>query len=174
MAFFFARRRSSLLETYHRFLRKVVRMPLRATCLRNRLNKFSCDSLGPKVTVVTRYATSFLPVLIRQTKTRSLSREKSIKRGNRACLAMNKRYEQPVGDDYASPVLAPKLILNSALPQALVGTKLYSRTRHLSNAVSSIHRAIALCNSVQRAAHGHRASVEDMGINHRRSHILVA
>ena len=59
MAFFLARRRSSLLETYHRFLRSVVNVPLRATFLRNRFSRLSCDSLGPKKTVVTRYATSF-------------------------------------------------------------------------------------------------------------------
>ena len=46
MAFFLARRRASLLETYHRFLRSVVNTPLRVTSLRNRLNKLSCDSLG--------------------------------------------------------------------------------------------------------------------------------
>jgi len=50
--FFFWIRRSSLLETNHRFRRTVLKMPLFATFLRNRFSNWSCDSFGRKVTDV--------------------------------------------------------------------------------------------------------------------------
>ena len=81
MAFFLARRRSSLLETYHRFLRSVVNTPLRVTSLRNRLSRFSCDSFGPKTTVGTWYVTSFLTVT--QTPCWACSRDLPIQRKTR-------------------------------------------------------------------------------------------
>jgi hypothetical protein len=48
----FARRRSSLLETYQRRLRTVLRIPLLDTCLWKRLSKLSCDSPGFNLTVI--------------------------------------------------------------------------------------------------------------------------
>lgn len=41
-----ARRRCSLLDTNHLFLRTALRMPLLLTSLRKRLSKRSCDSPG--------------------------------------------------------------------------------------------------------------------------------
>jgi len=41
-----ARRRCSLLDTNHLFLRTALRMPLLLTSLRKRLSKCSCDSPG--------------------------------------------------------------------------------------------------------------------------------
>ena len=46
MAFFFAIRRCSLLDTNHRFRRMTLILPLLATFLRNRLNKFAWVSFG--------------------------------------------------------------------------------------------------------------------------------
>jgi len=45
MAFFFAMRRASLLETNHRLRRKAVSLPLFETFLRNRLSSCCWDSL---------------------------------------------------------------------------------------------------------------------------------
>jgi hypothetical protein len=58
--FFFWMRRSSLLETNHRFRRTVLKMPLFATFLRNRFSNWSCDSFGRNVTDV-NLLTSFRP-----------------------------------------------------------------------------------------------------------------
>ena len=52
IALAFARRRSSLLETYQRRLRTVLRIPLSVTLLRKRLSKLSCDSPGLSSTVI--------------------------------------------------------------------------------------------------------------------------
>jgi hypothetical protein len=46
MAFFFALRRSSLLETNHRRRRVSLKMPLCVTALRKRLSRLSWDSPG--------------------------------------------------------------------------------------------------------------------------------
>lgn len=46
MAFFFWMRRSSLLETCHRFRRTTLMVPDFATFLRNRFSRLSSDSLG--------------------------------------------------------------------------------------------------------------------------------
>jgi len=52
IALAFARRRSSLLETYQRRLRTVLRIPLWDTCLRKRRSRLSCDSPGFRSTVI--------------------------------------------------------------------------------------------------------------------------
>jgi len=58
--FFFWIRRSSLLETNHRFRRTVLKIPLFATFLRKRFSSWSCDSFGRKFTDV-NLLTSFRP-----------------------------------------------------------------------------------------------------------------
>jgi hypothetical protein len=83
IALAFARRRSSLLETYQRRLRTELRIPLSDTRLRKRLSRLSCDSPGFSSTVIrllsllfalfSQLSSFFGAFLQRQKKTRLLA-----------------------------------------------------------------------------------------------------
>jgi hypothetical protein len=62
IALAFARRRCSLLDTNHRFLRTALRIPALATALRHRFNNSSCDS--PALRLTDKLDTSILQLVL--------------------------------------------------------------------------------------------------------------